>query len=172
MLQDCRLLRLDELQLVKNGAMPKAPDCIQKVPRRVHLADLLSNVLSLSVDAVGIHAVVCDGNRRIMFKSYNLSSGKVESESPFPTDASAFLGLDPSLIRLHCSSGGDTVESMNILRDGNGTLYPLVKDSLDAIKDPLLLDLPPIKCLGLGIHALPHVGASQKNQVGVLVLAE
>ncbi|CAG7834599.1 unnamed protein product [Allacma fusca] len=166
MLQDCRLLRLDELQLVKNGTLPKAPDCIQKIPRRVHLTDL-SNILSLSVDAVGIHAVVRDG-KKMIFKSYNLSSGKVESESPFPSDTGAFLGLDPTLITLNCS--GDS-EFMSILRDGNGTIYPLVKDCLDAIKDPILIDLPPLKCVGLGIHALPHVGAQQKNQVGVLVLA-
>ena len=33
------------------------------------------------------------------------------------------------------------------------------------------LNWPLVKCLTLGINDLPHVGASQKNKVGVLVLA-
>ena len=49
-----------------------------------------------------------------------------------------------------------------------------MKDSTptgDSIKDPQLLDLPPIQALGLGTHALPHVGSGKKNEVAVLVLA-
>lgn len=165
-LQECRVLRLDDLQLVKNGSLPKSPDCLQKMPRRVHLTEI-NNVLSLSVDAVGIHAIVKEG-KKIIWKSFNLSTGKGETESGFPTDTSAFLGIDPALVSLNCSCDN---EFMSILRDGNGTMYPLVKDYLEAIKDPVSLDLPPVKCIGLGIHALPHVGTQQKNQVGVLVMA-
>ena len=42
---------------------------------------------------------------------------------------------------------------MSILMDGNQSVYPLVKDSTpsaDSIKDPQLLDLPPIQALGIG----------------------
>lgn len=166
LLQECRLLRLDDLQLVKNGSLPKSPDCIQKAPRKVHLTDL-NNILSLSVDSTGIHGIARDG-KKLMFKSYNLHTGKAEIESTFPSDTGAFLGIDPGLISLNCSSDN---EFMSILRDGNGTIYPLVKDCLEAIKDPIPLDLPPFKCIGIGIHALPHVGSQQKNQVGVLVMA-
>jgi E3 ubiquitin-protein ligase EDD1 len=165
-LQDCRLLRLDDLQLVKNGTLPKSPDCIQKSPRKVHLSEI-SSILALSVDAAGIHGVVRDG-KKLTLKAYNLHSGKAEVESQFPSDIFAFLGTDPTRISLNCSSDN---EFMSILRDGNGTLYPLIKDCLDAIRDPLLVDLPPITCIGTGIHALPHVGSQQKNQVGVLVMA-
>lgn len=166
LLQDCRLLRLDDLQVVKNGVLPKSPDCIQKSPRKVQLSEI-SNILALSVDVSGIHAVFRDG-KKLTLKLYNLHTGKVEIESQFPSDMSAFLGNDPGLISLNCSSDN---EFMSILRDGNGTLYPLIKDCLEAIKDPLLVDLPPITCIGTGIHALPHVGVQQKNQVGVLVMA-
>jgi len=165
-LQECRVLRLDDLQLVKNGSLPKSPDCIQKSPRRVPLTEI-NNILSLSVDGVGIHGIVKDG-KKLIWKSYNLSTGKGETESGFPTDTSAFLGIDPNLISLNCTCDN---EFMSILRDGNGTMYPLVKDYLEAIKDPVSLDLPPVRCIGLGIHALPHVGTQQKNQVGVLVMA-
>jgi E3 ubiquitin-protein ligase EDD1 len=164
-LQNCRLLRLDDLQLVKNGVLPKSPDCIQKTPKKVHLSDL-SNILSMSVDTNGIHGIVRDG-KKLLFKSYNLQ-GKPELESVFPSDTGAFLGIDPGLISLNCSSEN---EFMSILRDGNGTIYPLVKDCLEAIRDPIPVDLPPFKCIGIGIHALPHVGSHQKNQVAVLVMA-
>lgn len=166
LLQECRLLRLDDLQLVKNGTLPKSPDCIQKTPRKVHLQDL-SNVLALSVDANGIQAIVRDG-KKLALKCINLHTGKPEGESTFPSDITAFLGVDPSRISLNCASDN---EFMNILRDGNGTVYPLVKDCLQAIKDPILVDLPPISCMGTGVHALPHVSSQQKNQVGVIVLA-
>lgn len=167
-MEESRLLRIDDLQAIKNGSLPKTPDCLQKSPKRVALPDL-PNILGLSADAAGIQAVVREG-KKVLYKSYNLHSGRVEKESRFPIDMAAFLGLDPSLVSLHSGGTGD-VEQMNVLRDGNGTLFPLVKDALETLKDPILLDLPPVKCLGLGVHALPHVGPTQKNQVGVLVLA-
>lgn len=157
---------MDDLQHVKNGTLPKSPDCIQKTPRKIHLSDL-SSFLALSVDGAAIHGVVRDG-KKLSFKSFNLHTGKPEVESIFPSDTSAFMGVDSSLISLNCSSDNDF---MSILRDGNGTLYPLVKDCLEMIREPILLDLPPITCFGTGIHALPHVGSQHKNQVGVLVLA-
>jgi len=165
-LQDCRLLRLDDLQAVKNGTFPKSPDCIQKTPRRVHISDV-NNILSLSVDSVGIHAIVRDP-KKVYYKTYNLSSGKAESESAFPSETGAVLGADPGNIFLECNADNDV---MSILRDGNGTFYPVVKDCLESIRDPILLNLPPVRSLGKGIHALPHVGSSQKNQVGVLFVA-
>jgi len=168
LIDESRLLRLDELQVLKNGSLPKAPDCLQKTPKRVPLPDFAS-ILSLCADAGGVQAVIREG-KKISYKSFSLHSGRVEKESRFPIEMTSFLGLDPSLVSLHSGGTGD-VEQMNVLRDGNGTLFPLVKDALETLKDPILLDLPPVKCLGLGVHALPHVGATQKNQVGVLVLA-
>lgn len=111
LLQECRLLRLDDLQHVKNGTLPKSPDCIQKVPKKIHLSDL-PNVLALSVDAIGIHGVVRDG-KKLIYKSYNLHTGKSEIESTFPSDTSAFMGIDSGLISLNCSSDNDF---MSILR--------------------------------------------------------
>jgi len=48
-----------------------------------------------------------------------------------------------------CSTG--ETEFVSLLLDGNRTVYPLVKDSTpsaDSIKDPLLLQLPPIGAVG------------------------
>lgn len=38
-------------------------------------------------------------------------------------------------------------ESPIILRDGNGTIYPMAKDCMGGIRDPDWLDLPPISSL-------------------------
>lgn len=61
---------------------------------------------------------------------------------------------------------------MLLLRDGNSTLCPLAKDSVDSIRDAQWLDLPPVRCIGTGVHTLTSVTAtSLKNQVALIVLA-
>lgn len=59
---------------------------------------------------------------------------------------------------------------MTLLQDGNCAIYPLAKDCIDSIRDPLWLDLSPAVCIGIGMHSLPNVGAAQKNKVAVIVL--
>jgi E3 ubiquitin-protein ligase EDD1 len=65
---------------------------------------------------------------------YNVSSGRVEQDNPFPSDTASFMGLYPNLINLICA--GESSETILILRDGNSTIYPLSKDCADAIRDP------------------------------------
>lgn len=65
-----------------------------------------------------------------------------------------------------------SIDSVLLLRDGNSTLCPLAKDSVDSIRDAQWLDLPPIRCIGTGIHALTSVTApALKNQVALIILA-
>jgi hypothetical protein len=59
-----------------------------------------------------------------------------------------------------------------ILRDGNGALYPLAKDCLEGIRDPLWLDLPPLISLGMGIQTVQSSSSSAtKNKIAVIALA-
>lgn len=58
-----------------------------------------------------------------------------------------------------------------ILRDGNGAIYPLAKDCVEGIRDPLWLDLPPMQCLGMSVQALHQVAPNCKNRVAILALA-
>ena len=85
------------------------------------------------------------------FRVYNLSSGKIEVDSKFPTHIGAFMGLNPGAnIAFHTTGESEFV---SILMDGNQAIYPLTKDSTptqDSIKDPQLLDLPPVQALGIG----------------------
>ena len=167
-----RILSRDQLQLVKQGALPRVPDCFQRTPKRVCLQQNENgHILALNVDGKGIHAVVRIGDKTC-YRIFNISTGKTEIDSKFPTDTQAFLGLDPTNNIRFFSTGEP--EFVSLLLDGNRTIYPLVKDSTpsaDSIKDPHWLDLPPIGALGLGTHALPHVGSGKKNEVAVVVLS-
>ena len=138
-------------------------------------ADLNLQLLTLMVDGQGVHAIVKNSEpNKLSHRVYNLSSGKVEVDSKLPTNVAAFMGLQPlEMENMKFYTTGEN-EFVSVLLDGSSTVYPLVKDSTptgDSIKDPQLLDLPPIQALGLGTHALPHVGSGKKNEVAVLVLA-
>lgn len=164
-----RLLRKDELQMVRSGNLPRLPDCFQSKPKRVSTCEP-STILALTVDGHGVHLVIKQVPK-LLLRSYNICSGKIELESKFPIDVPSFLGLGAKNVSF--TSTGES-EFVSLLLDGNRTVYPLVKDctsSADRIRDPIWLDLPPLSAVGLGTHALPHVRSGLKNEVAVIVLA-
>lgn len=167
LLQDCRLMRKDDLQVVKPNQQSRQPDCVQRTPRRVPLPDNTWEILTLAVDAQGIHTIIRQGTR-LSYVVYNLNSGRVEQDSPFPTNTNAFMGLYPNEIAL--TSASSESESVLILRDGNCTIYPLSKDCIEAVREPQWLDLPPVRCLGAGTLAL-STGTQLKNRAALVVLA-
>jgi len=148
-LQDCRMIRKDELQLAKETtSSSKIIDC-QRSPKKLNIPDSC-NFLTFTVSNNGIHALVKNGNK-IEYKMYQLASGKVSKSLFFPTDTNAFLGRDPSLITLYASGESDVAVT---LRDGNGSLYPLAKDFLDSLREPQPLDMAPIQALSMTVHPL------------------
>lgn len=174
--QDCRLMKKEDLQPVKSATASRVPDCFQKAPRRISLTASTSGVnesaqqqqiLTISVDTKGIHAIVRTGSK-LHYCLYNLNTGRLEHDSSFPTDINAFLGLSQNNVSLTCAN--ETNDSVLILRDGNSAIYPLVKDCLDAIRDPHWLDLQPIRCLAATTITLNSVGANMKSQVAILAL--
>lgn len=64
-------------------------------------------------------------------------------------------------------------ESPIILRDGNGTIYPMAKDCMGGIRDPDWLDLPPIASLGIGVHSLANLpnNSTIKKKAAVIIMA-
>lgn len=151
------------------------PDCFQKTPRRIVLSpNQLSNgdssnqqLLTLTIDSKGIHAIMRTGTK-LHYCLFNLNTGRQEHDSTFPTDINAFLGLSPNNVSLTCANEAN--DSVLVLRDGNNTIYPLIKDCVDAIRDPQWLDLQPIKCLAATSLTLNSVGANLKSQVAILAL--
>ncbi|XP_033640318.1 E3 ubiquitin-protein ligase UBR5-like isoform X2 [Asterias rubens] len=167
LLQDCRLLRKDELQIVKGGVAPKVPDCFQRLPKKLSLPEN-SKILAVSVDFQGVHVLV-NVRSSLLYQLYELMSSRPSQESPFPTKTRSFLGKSPDLIRIH--TGRE--DSVTLLQDGNGALYPLAKNALGGIRDPVWFELPPARCLALGTHTLSHgsFGTNVKSKAAVLVLA-
>ncbi|XP_019763425.1 E3 ubiquitin-protein ligase UBR5 isoform X4 [Dendroctonus ponderosae] len=167
-LQDCRLMRKDEIQVIKSSSNSRVPDCFQRTPRRIAISENIGQILTVAVDGQGIHSVVRNGSK-LSYCIFNISTGRVEQDNPFPSDSAAFMGLYPSLINLTCA--GESNESILILRDGNNTIYPLAKDCAEAIRDPQFLDLPPVKCVAASTMSLSGTSLNMKNQVAIVVFA-
>ncbi|KAK3087035.1 hypothetical protein FSP39_000732 [Pinctada imbricata] len=165
LLQDCRLMRKDELQVVKSASAPRLPDCFQKNPKKVTLSEN-GQILAVAVDCEGIHVIARSG-ARLSYIVYNLTSGKVEQDSAFPTDAQSFMGVHRREISL-CKT---EEELLLQLRDGNGSIYPLAKDCVEGIRDPMWLNLPPVRCIGMKVHSLGNQGNNMKNKAAVIVMA-
>ena len=53
LLQDCRLMRKDDLQVVKSTNAPRLPDCFQKSPKKVTLSEN-GQILAVAVDCEGM----------------------------------------------------------------------------------------------------------------------
>jgi len=52
---------------------------------------------------IGVHAIVKNGSKIKNIK-FNVTSGKIEQDSPFPVDASALIGLNPDNMQIICTA--------------------------------------------------------------------
>ncbi|XP_035381953.1 E3 ubiquitin-protein ligase UBR5 isoform X1 [Electrophorus electricus] len=167
LLQDCRLLRIDELQVVKTGGTPKVPDCFQRTPKKLCIPEK-AEILAVNVDSKGVHAVLKTGSW-VRYCIFDLATGKAEQENHFPTSNLAFLGQSERNVAIFTAGQ----ESPIILRDGNGTIYPMAKDCMGGIRDPDWLDLPPIASLGMGVHSLANLPSNStiKKKAAIIIMA-
>ncbi|KAK1896054.1 E3 ubiquitin-protein ligase UBR5 [Dissostichus eleginoides] len=167
LLQDCRLLRIDELQVVKTGGTPKVPDCFQRTPKKLCIPEK-AEILAVNVDSKGVHAVLKTASW-VRYCIFDLATGKAEQENNFPTSNLAFLGQSERNVAIFTAGQ----ESPIILRDGNGTIYPMAKDCMGGIRDPDWLDLPPINSLGMGVHSLANLPSNStiKKKAAIIIMA-
>ncbi|XP_048009870.1 E3 ubiquitin-protein ligase UBR5 isoform X5 [Megalobrama amblycephala] len=167
LLQDCRLLRIDELQVVKTGGTPKVPDCFQRTLKKLCIPEK-AEILAVNVDSKGVHAVLKTGSW-VRYCIFDLATGKAEQENHFPTSNLAFLGQSERNVAIFTAGQ----ESPIILRDGNGTIYPMAKDCMGGIRDPDWLDLPPIASLGMGVHSLANLPTNStiKKKAAIIIMA-
>ena len=63
---------------------------------------------------------------KLLLKSYNICSGKLELVSRFPVEVARFLGLGQHNVTFRSTRESKFV---SLLLDGNRTVYPIVKDS-------------------------------------------
>lgn len=131
---------------------------------------------------------------------FDLATGKAEQENNFPTSNLAFLGQSERNVaiftagQVRCQTADMLLEMMTasgrffkilnffpplfqespiILRDGNGTIYPMAKDCMGGIRDPDWLDLPPINSLGMGVHSLANLPSNStiKKKAAIIIMA-
>lgn len=170
-LSDCRLMRKDEVQVVRGGgsaASTRTLDCLQKTPKRVAFPDNAVQILSMAVDPRGIHVIVRGRkSNQLRYCVHNVATGRAEQDAAFPIHTASFLAADATQVAL--TVNGEN-ESVALLRDGNACLFPIAHDCVSAIRDPVWLNLPPVRAIGLGLQALRDVAHNQKSQVAVIAL--
>ncbi|CAH0698940.1 unnamed protein product [Spodoptera exigua] len=182
LLQDCRLVRKDDLVAVKWGvggaAGPRGPDCLQRSPRKIALpADV--QVITIAVDSRGVHAVVRRPGGALAYAVYAVGTTRALTDSVFPTDNNALLGYsNGQAIQLTTAAEGS--EPVVMMLDGNGALYPVSRDCVGMVREPPALNLAPARALAA--HALPlhpHAAAAAaahphhsalKSQVALIIL--
>ncbi|XP_069354271.1 E3 ubiquitin-protein ligase UBR5 isoform X7 [Maniola hyperantus] len=178
LLQDCRLVRKDDLVAVKWGAGgtagPRGPDCLQRAPRKISLPPDL-NVITIAVDNRGVHAVVRRPGGALAYAVYAVGTTRALTDSTFPTDHSALLGCsNGQAIQLTTAAEGS--EPVVMMLDGNGAIYPVARDCVGAVREPPPLNLPPARALSA--HALPLQPHHQhhphhptlKSQVALIIM--
>ncbi|KAG7304394.1 hypothetical protein JYU34_011334, partial [Plutella xylostella] len=178
LLQDCRLVRKDDLVAVKWGAGgaagPRGPDCLQRAPRKIALPPDVQ-VLSIAVDGRGVHAVVRRPGGALAYAVYAVGTTRALTDSTFPTDNSALLGhSNGGSIQLTTAAEGS--EPVVMMLDGNGAIYPIARDCVGCVREPPPLNLSPARAVAA--HALPlqpHTPSSShhnalKSQVALIVI--
>ncbi|XP_045542475.1 E3 ubiquitin-protein ligase UBR5 isoform X3 [Papilio machaon] len=177
-LQDCRLVRKDDLVAVKwgagSGSGSRGPDCLQRSPRKVALPPELQ-VITIAVDSRGVHAVVKRPGGALAYAVYAVGATRALTDSVFPTDHEALLGhTNGAGIQLATAAEGS--EAVVVMADGNGALYPIARDCVGMVREPPPLNLPPARALTA--HALPlqpHGAAHShhaalKSQVALIII--
>lgn len=74
LLQDCRLMKKDDLLLIKNnGSLSnKTPDCLQKTPKRIMIPEA-TNIVQMNVSNKGLHAIIKNSlTNKLSYVVYNL----------------------------------------------------------------------------------------------------
>ncbi|XP_052753603.1 E3 ubiquitin-protein ligase UBR5 [Galleria mellonella] len=183
LLQDCRLVRKDDLIAVKWGAGgaagPRGPDCLQRSPRKIALPPDVQ-VITIAVDSRGVHAVVRRPGGALAYAVYAVGTTRALTDSTFPTDNNAMLGYsNGQAIQLATAAEGS--EPVVVMVDGNGALYPVSRDCVGMVREPPPLNLPPARALAA--HALPlhphshahsahaaHSHSALKSQVALIIL--
>ncbi|XP_028405111.1 E3 ubiquitin-protein ligase UBR5-like isoform X2 [Dendronephthya gigantea] len=155
----CRLVRKDELQVLKSSTNHKVPDCVQKSPKALVIPSGTTPI-TIAVANDGVHAVLKRGNK-ISYALFNLANGRPEPGGVFPAETASFLAKIPTVpLQLNRSVVGPVM----VLQDSTGGLIPLAKDSLGGVKEPQWLGLPPVRILRIAV-------TSSKNNKKLAVVA-
>uniref|UniRef100_A0A914X9H6 Ubiquitin protein ligase E3 component n-recognin 5 n=1 Tax=Plectus sambesii TaxID=2011161 RepID=A0A914X9H6_9BILA len=158
-----RLMRKDDLQIVSATAIPRSPESFQRAPKKLSLPHAGKGVIDLMVDSNGIRILFeRHGKIRLMRLSV---FGKVASDHELPLVASAFFGTGACTPKIE--NYGD--EGVCVLRDGNGCVVPMLRDSVGGFREPWPLSLAAVPLLSVGIQPLLKSASTKFNRLALSV---
>lgn len=163
MLRESVIRRKDELQIVKWTTPPKMPECYQKAPKQL-IVPGGSKVLTFALDKKGVHAILKTSNG-LRYSLFSLASSRPEPGGNIQSEPATFLSKSVPFSSSLLSSG---VESIVLMQDPNGCLYPLVKDNVGGIQNPSWSNLSSMTCF---VSGLKKTETSQLC-ISILVLKE
>nr|CAH8831156.1 unnamed protein product [Trichobilharzia regenti] len=185
-LNDCRLLRKEDLTIVRNAGLVRVPDVIQRTPRRVFtfpsggccqrnscdsknsktLSSDPPKILAIAAENSRIHVIVgqkeSGSHQPTFYQVYNLS-GKLIINQKMPYGASAFKSVSES--KEESATIVCPAEHPLLLRDPGGLVLPFIPPSRICSHEtwisPFPVDLPPVQCASFSWirNNLPSSGA-------------
>ena len=170
-LDNCRILRRDDLQIVKGNQSPKTPDCTLALANAKRIALENGTLISFSVDKDSLHTLqLRDSTLHYIMYEVGSNNGYCramrQNRLPSITNRSSlslFLGSSNSAVRLCTLNAADIPR---VLIDGHQLFYPLVynQDGTN-LKDPQWKNLLSIPAFAQGIIPLKSTEQSNKSQV-------
>ncbi|KER30873.1 hypothetical protein T265_02799 [Opisthorchis viverrini] len=188
---DCRLLRKDDLAVVKYADSSRVPEFVQKTPRRLfaypHIPRSSSDsksasartlppvstqpkVLTIAPENNRVHVIaeysIGSGQQQLVYHIYNLS-GRLVAHHKLHLPISGIQSsseLSEPIVNLTCPA-----EPPFLLRDSTGLVYPFIPPNRsggnqEAVCRNLLLDLPPVQCAAFSwLHLGRHLSSSGRQ---------
>jgi hypothetical protein len=170
-LENCRILRKDDLQIVKGNTIPKTPDCTLTINNAKHIALEHGKLLTYSVDKDYLHTLQIRDST-VYYIMYEIGSNNGLCRSirqnilPLVNNRQSllsFLGGNPNCIDF---STLNSVDIPRILIDGNRLLYPFIynQDGTN-LKEPQWKNLLGINYFSQGIIPLKNADHLNKNHI-------
>ncbi|CAF0940743.1 unnamed protein product, partial [Didymodactylos carnosus] len=184
-LDNCRLLRKDDLQIVKGNMTPKTPDCSLSIANIKRISLENGTLLTFSVDKDYLHTLQLrqstvyyiqyeigsnNGLCRSIRQNFLPSITSRQSLSSFLASNTTDLSntVSPSSPRLYTLNAN---EIPRVLLDSNKTFYPIVyNQDLTNIKDPQWKNLLPLNYFQQQIVPIKNADHLPKNYIVLSIM--
>ncbi|CAF0980840.1 unnamed protein product [Rotaria sp. Silwood1] len=170
-LENCRILRKDDLLVVKGNQVPKTPDCTLSLSNAKRISLEYGTLLTYSVDKDYLHTLQLR-DTTISYIMYEVGSNNGlcrsirQNNLPLINNRQSllsFIGENKNLINLYTLN---SIDIPRILIDSNHLIYPLIYNQDNTnIKDPQWKNLLPINYFSQGIIPLKINDHTNKNHI-------
>ncbi|CAM4857437.1 unnamed protein product [Rotaria socialis] len=171
-LENCRILRKDDLLVVKGNQAPKTPDCTLSLPNSKRISLENGTLLTFSVDKDYLHTLQLR-DTTIYYIMYEVGSNnglcRAVRQNSLPLinnrqSLLSFIGENKNLLRLHTLNSLDIPP--RVLIDSNRLIYSLIYNQENSnIKDPQWKNLLAINYFSQGIIPIKNIDQANKNPI-------